>query len=73
MRGEISVDREVLHLQPWSWNAPHQDWALAADAFPDVHRRGDTWEYPLPGPGKPSQVPNRLAQRQRLGCQKAGP
>jgi calcineurin-like phosphoesterase family protein len=49
MRGEISVDRDVLSLQPWSWNAPHQDWALAADAFPDVHRRGDTWEYPLPG------------------------
>lgn len=47
--GEADIDTSVVRLQPWNWNATHQDWSLAADAFPEILRKGDTWEYPLPG------------------------
>lgn len=47
--GEADVEKKVLRLQPWVWNNDHNGWVLEADAFPDVHRRSDWWEYALPG------------------------
>ena len=46
---EAVIDEQLLWLQPWNWNAVHQDWSLAAEAFPDSLREGDRWRYPLPG------------------------
>ncbi len=50
--GEADTDTQILRLQPWNWIAAHQNWALAADAFPEVHRKGEFWEYILPGTEK---------------------
>jgi predicted MPP superfamily phosphohydrolase len=47
--GEADIETDAVRLQPWNWNATHQDWSLAADAFPEALRKGDTWEYPRPG------------------------
>jgi len=47
--GEVDIANKIIRLQPWHWSSAHQDWALAADAFPESHRNGDSWEYPLPG------------------------
>ena len=47
--GEADIDEKIVRLQPWNWNATHQDWTLAADAFPEILRKGDLWEYPFPG------------------------
>jgi hypothetical protein len=46
--GEIDLERNVLRLQPREWSADHQDWGLAAGAFPENHRHSDWWEFPLP-------------------------
>ena len=55
--GRVCLVRNVLTLQPWEWNADHQDWTLVADAFPNVCRRAksDVWEWPLPGDKKKSE------------------
>lgn len=46
---EAAIDEQLLWLQPWNWNAAHQDWSIASDAFPDSLRSGVRWRYPLPG------------------------
>ena len=60
--GQADLDAQVVRLQPWQWNPAHQDWSLAADAFPEVHRHGEWWEYPLPGTEAAKHVPRSTPQ-----------
>lgn len=49
--GEIDLEEDVIRLQPRNWNENHQDWSLS-DAFPDIIRKGDFWEFDLPSKKK---------------------
>lgn len=46
---EVDFAENIVRFQPWTWSAAHQDWTLAADAFPESRRNSDWWEYSLPG------------------------
>lgn len=56
--GEADLDAQTVRLQPWRWNPDHQNWSLAADAFPEVHRQGEWWEYGLPGTAATERMAN---------------
>jgi hypothetical protein len=47
--GEVDLSSREVALQPWQWVPDHQNWALAATAYPESRRRGDWWLYSLPG------------------------
>lgn len=64
--GEVHVEREIVSLQPWTWNPVHQGWTLAADAFPDNHRQGAVWEWDLPDSSKPAVKPLSGTEAPRL-------
>jgi len=55
--GEADLDAQFVRLQPRQWIPAHQDWSLIADAFPELHRHGEWWEYPLPGTEAAKHVP----------------
>jgi hypothetical protein len=56
--GEVDLNKQELKLQPRHWSFDHQDWTLAAEAFPEHQRNGEWWIYPLPG----SELAKRLAK-----------
>jgi hypothetical protein len=59
---EVDIDEGKLKLQPRHWSTDHQDWVLASDAYPEVLRDSEWWQYPIPG----SPEARRLGQDPRL-------
>lgn len=46
--GQLTLDTQILKLQPLQWTSIHHNWSLVGNAFPDNHRTDDWWVYPLP-------------------------
>ncbi|WP_262490242.1 metallophosphoesterase family protein [Hymenobacter coccineus] len=53
---KINLEKEIISLQPRSWNKNHQDWSLAI-AFPEINRKNDFWHFDLPGRGNTVLAP----------------
>jgi len=45
----LNVHEHTLEIDPFTWHAGHQEWALDGDAFPMRFHQNGYWVLPLPG------------------------